>query len=85
MNEREHCQENKIFLCGFEHLTQVMVQKFLVAQSAKLGVPNSAWQPINGVEKVESQTDPVWRVHAAWVAPKGQLGKGREYIGRRDI
>lgn len=53
--------------CRSEHLTQVVDQKFPVAQSAKpCNHTDSTWQPSNGVEKIKSQTDLVWRVLFAW-------------------
>lgn len=47
-------------------------------------MPNSAWQPSNGVEKIDSQIDPVWKALAV-VVLKDKLGKEREDLGKREI
>lgn len=46
---------------------------------------SDTWQPSNGMEKVGSQTDPVWRVFVVRVVLKDKLGKGSEDMGKREI
>lgn len=46
---------------------------------------SGTWQPSNGMEKVDSQADPVWRGFVVWVVLKDNLGKGSEDTGKREI
>lgn len=37
------------------------------------------------MERIDSQTDPVWRVFVVWVVLKDKLGKGSKDMGKREI
>lgn len=37
------------------------------------------------MERIDSQTDPVWRVFVVWVVLTDKLGKGSEDMGKREI